>query len=282
MYKRIKKEMNNLPDNTWLTHKYCDRFCGALVVDGKFVKVKGYQKKIPFIYGIDYLTHDIPVGILVPSENSEAFKKFFRLLKTVNYPLKVVICDDVISSLKPALNYYYSKATIQLCHTHYLENIRQKLNVRTSQYHVEFFDDLKKRLFDEHEKKEKLSTVLRSFVINSAKENVIRQEIIMNIWKRRKNLFAYKKISHCPNDTNLVELFNSHLNARLRSIKGFKSFGSAERWLNAYLIRRRTRPFAGCVGKFAKLNHKRSLEMTIKKQASIPEIYEKYQLKRKQ
>jgi len=282
MYKRLKKEMNDLPDNTWLTHKYCNRSCGALVVDGKFVKVRGYQKKIPFIYGIDYLTHDIPVGVLVPSENSEAFKKLFRLLKTVNYPLRVVICDDVISSLKPALNYYYPKAKIQLCHTHYLENIRQKLNVRTSQYHARFFDDLKKRLFDEHKELKKLSIILRSFIVGSAKEDIVRQKIIMDTWERRKNLFAYKKIPNCPNDTNLIELFNSHLNARLKSIKGFKSFESANRWLNAYLIRRRTRPFTGCEGRFAKLNHKCSLEMTIKKQASMPEIYEKYQLKRKQ
>ena len=282
MYKRIKKEMNNLPDNTWLTHKYCNRFCGALVVDGKFVKVRGYLKKIPFVYGIDYLTHDIPVGVLMPSESTEAFRKLFRLLKTINYPLRVVVCDDVISSLKPALNYYYPKARIQLCHTHYLENIRQKLNTRTLQYHVKFFNSLKENLFEEHEELKNLSTVLRDFVIGSAKEDIVRQDIIMDIWKRRENLFVYKKIPNCPNDTNLIELFNSHLNARLKSIKGFKSFESANRWLNAYLIRRRTRPFTSCGGKFAKLNHKCSLEMTIKKQAKWPDICGKSAPKRKQ
>jgi len=271
-YRIIKEEMNGLPDNTWLTLKYCNRFCGILVIDGKFVKVRGYPKKIPFVYGIDYLTHDIPIGVLVPSESTEAFKKLFRLLKTVNYPLRIVVCDDVISSLKPALIYYYPKAKIQLCHTHYLENIRQKLNVRTSQYHVKFFNELKKHLFDEHKELKKLSTILRGFIIGSAKEDIVRQEIIMEIWNRRRNLFAYKKIQDCPNDTNLIELFNSHLNSRLKSIKGFKSFESASRWLNAYLIRRRTRPFTSCEGKFAKLNHKSSLEMTIKKQAEWPDI----------
>lgn len=264
--------MNSLPDNTWLTLKYCNRFCGVLVIDGKFIKVRGYQKKIPFVYGIDYLTHDIPVGVLVPSESTEAFKKLFRLLKTINYPLRVVVCDDVISSLKPALNYYYPKARIQLCHTHYLENIRQKLNIRTSQYHVKFFDELKENLFEEHEKLKNLSTVLRDFIIGSANKDVTRQKIIMEIWERRENLFAYKRIPNCPNDTNLIELFNSHLNARLKSIKGFKSFESTTRWLNAYLIRRRTRPFTGCEGKFAKLNYKSSLEMTIKKQALWPDF----------
>ena len=88
--------MDSLPDNTWLTAKYCNRFCGILVVDGKYVKVRGYKQKIPFIYGIDYLTHDIPVGVLAPTESTEAFRKYFRLLKTCNYPLQIVICDDVI------------------------------------------------------------------------------------------------------------------------------------------------------------------------------------------
>ena len=95
----------------------------------------------------------------------------------------------------------------------------------------------------------------------------------MNVFKKRKELFAYKQIIHCPKDTNLIELFNSHLQSRLKSIKGFKSFASAERFLNAWMIRRRTRPFTDCEGKFKRLNHKCSLEMTIKKQASWPEIY---------
>ena len=105
----VEEEMNNLPDNTWLTAKYCNRFSGILVIDGKYVKVKGYDKKIPFIYSIDYLSHDIIAGVLAPSENEEAFRKLFRLIKTCNYPLQVVVCDDVISSLKHGLFYQYPK-----------------------------------------------------------------------------------------------------------------------------------------------------------------------------
>ena len=59
--------MDSLPENTWLSANYCNRWSGRLVVDGKYVKVKGYDQKIPFIYGIDYLTHDIPVGLLAPT-----------------------------------------------------------------------------------------------------------------------------------------------------------------------------------------------------------------------
>jgi len=273
VYRIVKKEMLNLPDNTWLTARYCNRYSGILIVDGKFVKVKGFKKKIPFIYAIDYLTHDIVVGILVKSECSEAYRKLFRLIKTTNYPLRVVCCDDVLTSLEPALNYHYPKAKIQLCQNHYLENIRQKLKVRTSRDHVKFFSNLKLHVFDEHVDTKQLKAVLYHFITGSARKNMLRQQIIMDIWSKRKYLFEYKNILNCPKDTNLIELFNSHLNARLKSIKGFKSLPSAEMFLNAYMIRRRTKKFTDCESKFKHLNGKCSLELSIKKQAEWPEIY---------
>lgn len=272
VFKRVRNEMNQLPDNTWLTTNYCNRFCGILVIDGKYVKVKGFKTKIPFIYGIDYLTHDIPVGVLAPTENVEAFRRFFRLLKTCNYPLQIVVCDDVISSLKPALLYYYPKAKIQLCHTHYLENIRQLLNIRTQINHQHFFNSLSLHVFQEYKNNQKLNQALYYVLTKRAKKDVLRQSIVMDVHRKRKELFAYQQIHHCPNNTNLAELYNSHLQARLKSIKGFKSFTNAERWLNAYLIRRRTKELTDCKSKFKFLNGKSSLEKTIKKQADWPEI----------
>jgi hypothetical protein len=279
--KQVEKEMNNLPTNTRLTYDHCNRFCGILVVDGKFVKVKGYKQKIPYIYCIDYLTHDIPVGILVPSESEEAFKKLFRLLKTCNYPLQVVICDDVISSLKPALLLYYPKAKIQLCLVHYLENIRKKLNIRTTANHQHFFNSLCKHIFRECNDDKKLDKVLHHILTKRAKKDMLRQQITMEIHQRRTELFTYKTMPHCPKDTNLIELFNSHLNARLDSVKGFQSLHSAKRWLNAYTLRRRSKPFIDCEGKFKHLNGKCSLEMTVKKRTKLSDIISKYQLEMK-
>jgi hypothetical protein len=271
-YARVSAEMDQLPTNTRLTYDYCNRFCGILVVDGKYVKVKGYKQKIPFVYGIDYLTHDIPVGILVPSESEEAFLKFFRLIKTCNYPLQVVICDDVISSLEPALLFYYPKAKIQLCHNHYIENIRQKLHIRTKETHQHFFNSLCKHVFREYKDNNKLNKDLHHVLTKRAKKDIVRQQIVMEIDKRKKYLFTYKQIPNCPKDTNLIELFNSHIQSRLKSIKGFQSLQSAKRWLNAYIIRRRTKPFTDCTGQFKKLNGKTSFEISIKKSANWPDI----------
>lgn len=72
---QVEEEMNQLPENTYLSATCCNRWSGILNIDGKYVKVKGHEKKIPFIYCLDFLTHDIPVGILVPSESYQAFLK---------------------------------------------------------------------------------------------------------------------------------------------------------------------------------------------------------------
>ena len=99
-------------------------------------------------------------------------------------------------------------------------------------------------------------------------ENIVR---VIN--ERKDDLFAYLEVPDCPNSTNLIELYNSHLQGRLKTIKGFEKFGSAVIWLNAYLIRRRTKPFTDCDAKFKHLNKHASLELTIKKQARWPEVF---------
>jgi len=268
-YRQILKEMNSLPENTRLTYDYCNRFCGILNVDGKYVKVKGYEKKIPFIYGIDFLTHDIPVGVLAPSENGEAFLKFFRLLKTMNYPLRVVVCDET-SALKPALFHYYPKAKIQMCHTHYLENIRQLTRVRTDTKYRHFFYSLVKHVFEEPKNEKERNAGLSDVWKNHVKDDLLLQTIVLDIDRRREELFAYQTIPRVPRTNNMIESSNSHLQGRLKTIKGFQSFKNAQRWLNAWILRRRTKPFTDCEAPFTHLNGKTSLSQTTKKEGPRP------------
>lgn len=272
IFKKVTKEMNGLPDNTWLSSNYCSRYCGILIVDGKYVKVKGFKQKIPFIYGIDYLTHDIPVGLLCASESEEAFLKFFRLLKTCRYPLRVAVADDR-STLGMAVKRYYPKAKTQLCQNHYIENIRQALHTRIDPKHQHFFNYIYTHVFGQPQTTLSLYKRLHYLLANQAKHDPLRQGIIMDIYRRRRELFQYAMVPDCPKDTNLIELYNSHLQARLKSIKGFKSFQAAERWLNAYLLRRRSKPLTDCDAKFKHLNGKCTLQRSLKRGIAMPEIY---------
>ena len=117
----------------------------------------------------------------------------------------------------------------------------------------------------------KIDEGLEHMLRNHAAHSPKIQDIIWEIKRRREVLFNYMKVPGCPNNTNLIELFNSHLNARLESMKGFQSFESAKRWLNGWMIRRRTKTFTDCKAKFKYLNKHCSLEFTIKKQAHWPE-----------
>lgn len=270
-YTRVFEELSHLPDNTALTQRYCIYSSGILIIDGKYVKVRGYKQKIPFIYGIDYETHDILFGILAPSEDRNAFLECFRTLKRLNYPLQVVVADDR-STLPLALKQLYPDIPLQLCQNHYLENIRQQLHIRTDQTHQHFFNALKKYVFDAYENDKTLDDALHHVLTILCENNVIRQAIVMDIDRRRKELFAYTTIPNCPKDTNLIELFNSHFNARIKSLKGFKTLLHAELWFNGILIRRRTKPFTDCSTKFKHLNGKCSLQIAIKNQAPWPDI----------
>ena len=100
VYKIISQEMKRLPLNEEVSEKYCSSYSGILCVDGKYVKVKGYEKKIPFIYAIDYDTHDIPVSRLSLSESTDSYLALLRSLRKINYPLKIVIGEMITDRLK--------------------------------------------------------------------------------------------------------------------------------------------------------------------------------------
>lgn len=234
--------------------------------------MRGYAHKIPFIYAIDYETHDILFGVLVTAEDEASFLTFFQTLKNLKYPLSIVVADDR-STLQMALKQVYPGIPLQLCQNHYLENIRTVLHVRTDPTHRYFFNSLKKHIFDHYENDEQLNRVLHETLSKRCENDLLRQTIVMDISRRRKELFAYKAIPNCPTNTNLIELFNSHFNARLRSLKGFKTKEHAELWLNGLMVRRRTKPFTDCGQKFKYLNGKSSLQMSIKKQARWPKIF---------
>ena len=63
-------------------------------MDGKYIKVAGFTVRLPFLYGIDYLTHDIPLRALYPAEDYDAFLDFFLKLRALDYSPSIVVADD--------------------------------------------------------------------------------------------------------------------------------------------------------------------------------------------
>lgn len=279
-YTRLQNELRVLPHNNEVSEAYCNlkRFCGALVVDGKYVAVKGYKEKIPFIFGIDYTTHDIPVCMLASSENFQALVQFFTKLKNMGYPLKSVTCDEN-EAIRMAAEYVFPDCIVQICHVHFLENIRRTLKTRSEDTYRAFLADMEQHIFRvEHLGKDRLEARIR-WRSPRHQNDPLKIVVMQHIFHSSTKLTAYvraKAFLHvdCPKTTNLIESMNKQLNGRLKTIQGFKSFATAERWLSAWILRRRLTPFTDCRGKFKKLNGNPSIENTRKGGRKLPNFFE--------
>src|SRR3989339_460433 len=110
-YNRIEQGLKELPLCIDVTRWYCEKFQGILLVDGKYVKVKRFDRKIPVLFGVDYKTHDIPHYRLTKSEDYLNCKRFFESLKLTNYGLQALVCDDN-QNIYNAAKYVFPKVVI--------------------------------------------------------------------------------------------------------------------------------------------------------------------------
>jgi len=297
-YNYVQDELKKLPHCADVTRDYCQKFSGILEVDGKYLKVKTYQRKIPVIYGVDYTTHDIPHFILSKAENYQTGKKFFSSLNLMGYPLQAVVSDDN-PNLYETAKYAFPRVTTQLCHLHYLRNIRYSLDLNENLQHREFIRDLRHLhylrnirysldLNENLQHREFIRDLRTLFFTKRAPDdfdnrarNLLQKfqndrtcvETLINIAKRKEHLLGYLSRRGTPLTTNLIEGFNSHLQARLSKINGFETMSHAKTWLNAYFLRRRTKKFTDCRGKFTYLNGKTSLQMSKKPGIKPPTFF---------
>lgn len=274
IYRKCFSQLKRLPSNLRITQRYTDvnLYGGYLVFDGKYLNVKGYPKGVVLLWGIDFETHDVPHYLLVPSESYIACLSYFSSIKALGYNLRLLICDDN-DAIKMAVRYIYPNVVIQTCQNHFLERIRRDLNVRSSKTYPPFFLNieavLKERL-DPFSFNLKLQEIYQEF--NGSEETKFPFWIGEMI-RRKEELLAYQRFPGSPSTTNLIEAYNSHLEGRLRALKGFESFHSANLWINGYILRRRLKPFTDCGQYFKHLNGKKSLEKVLRNGRNLPQIF---------
>ena len=269
IYRKCLGELESLPHCADITRKYCNRFCGILLVDGKYVAVKGYERKIPVLYGIDYLTHDIPTYIFSVAENLQTCRTFFNSLRLLNYPLQAVVSDDN-SNIFSACQSIYPRAISQICQNHYKQSLRLGLNVGTDSTYRPFMQEIE-WLFDRKRGRDEFMRLAGKIYAKYGQDQICAA-VMVEMQKRLPQLLGYPDLSGVPTTTNLIESFNSHLEGRLKTIKGFESFKHADTWLNGYFLRRRSKPFTDCEKKFRYLNGKTSLEQSLKQNCKLDTI----------
>jgi transposase-like protein len=170
------------------------------------------------------------------------------------------VCDDN-ENIRLAADKIFPGVIIQLCHRHYLANLRKFLDTRNDPKYRIFVQAIKAILGKKRSSEE--LRVVAGRLVTAFKGDQTVLYVLADLEKRASLLFGYMRFPRTPTTTNLIECFNSHLEGRLKTIKGFQSFKNADNWLNAYYIKRRLTPFKDCGHPFKHLNKHCSLEKTL-------------------
>lgn len=170
-----------------------------------------------------------------------------------------------------AARYVYPKVVIQTCLNHYKENMRRDLCIRSRGTYVQFFLEVEKMFKDRLCLPEFVQRLAEIYSKYKEDTNCLRW--ITDLMNRRKELVAYHQFEKAPNTTNLIECYNSHLEARLKVLRGFENYHSAKLFINGYILRRRLKNFTDCKGKFKHLNGKCSLQNSLKRGLNLPSLF---------
>ncbi len=160
----------------------------------------------------------------------------------------------------------------QLCQKHYKDNLKRSLDTLSNPTHLSFMQEIYflfkvKRNEDDFNRVAK--NIMRKYLTND-----LLTSLMVDIDRRKPELLGYLKSSQgVVRVNNLIECYNSHIQGRLETIKGFKSFNHANYWLNAYFLRRRTKKFTDCSYKFKHLNGNTSLNISSGNREKLPKLF---------
>lgn len=267
-----QQELAKLPDNNQFTHLYCNRFSSIFMFDGKYFNVADQPTNWVFLWGIDYLRHDIPAFIIAPSESYQSWAKLFSYIRILNHFPQLVVCDDNVN-LKMAAREKFPAVRIQTCYNHFKENIRRVLHTRSDKTYARFMKRIETLLDSSIKLSEGNFMSWYGALHRDYHTDPVCLSVLLTIAKYRKELFAFQGIPGAPLTTNLIEGMNGHLEKRLFSLQSFQSVAHAKLWFNGYVLKRRMTKFTDCRGKFKHLNGKTGVDMTKKHGIVVPSYF---------
>jgi hypothetical protein len=263
-------ELKQLPDNNQFSHTYCNRFSQILVCDGKYFNIASEKYDWVLLWGFDYFKHDIPVISLAPAESYATWARFFSFYRILNTHPRLLVCDDNTNE-KMAARRAFPQVRIQTCYNHFKENIRTNLRVRSDETYRPFMKRIE-IVFDhkrtDEDRNKKLFALLRDY-----RHDPVCVSVLLNIERYKEELLAYRGIPQSPVTSNIIEGMNSHIEARLHSLRYFQSVAHARLWFNGFILKRRFTKYTDCKGKFKYMNGKTGVEMTKKEEVILPILF---------
>jgi len=267
-----EKELRKLPNNNQFTFKYCNRFSHIFVFDGKYFNVATDKYGWVLLWGIDYFRHDIPVFTVAPSENYQSWSKFFFHFRLINHHPMLLVCDDNYN-LKLAARNHFPQVKIQTCFNHFKQNIRLDLKVRSDDTYKPFMRRIESILNSSQKLSDETFNHWLFCLYRDFKHDPVCLQTLTNIERYKHELLAYRNIPQAPLTTNIIEGLNSHLEARLQSLRSFQTIEYARLWLNGYILKRRFTKFTDCRGRFRFLRGKTGVSQTKKERVDLPPYF---------
>lgn len=250
-------------DSLFIKDKFKPQWGGILSIDGKYIKVFDHTGKKTMNYcwicGIDYPTKDLPHYLLHDEEGKIDLVIYFKRLKELSYPLKVLISDDNHEILAAARFVYGDDFVFQLCVKHYLEKIIRWIYPAKTDPLIELI----RRIIlapDINSAREELAYLSEyRYAVVTAK---IQKQIYLDFKEHLPHLTTYLKYpEYIPRTNNEIENLFRQFNLRMKTIGRFYHWRYAANFLQAWALMRRFTPFTDCRKPNQKRNGKAPLEL---------------------
>lgn len=280
----IRRVVEQLPDSIDIAERFCPLWSGILVFDGKVIRA--YDKlakklkrshftdqewrwihKQRWLCGVDYGTGDLPHYDLAETESKIDLVMYFKTLKSLNYPLKAVVCDGNEYIPEAARFVFGDHIVHQLCTVHFIRGLGKLIPVE---------EDNEQERIDLEELVRHIQRVIEASTLEESGECLVEMEnyyrecksifkhsILMSFKKHKQELTAhllYPELN-LPHTSNDIENLFKQLNMRLKTMGRFYHHRYARDYLNAWALWRRFTPFTDCKKRRICRNKKAPLEL---------------------
>lgn len=264
-------------DSVWIAKKFSPRWSGILVFDGKIVRVydklskqlKGkisdcelnWLNKKTWLCGIDYGTGDLPHYELADEEGKIDLVMYFRTLKEIGYPLRILVCDGNPDTPSAAKHIFGDNIIIQLCTRHFVEALKRHAGDEIKNENTLKIIKLIQRIIEADNLE--IAGEYLSLLNNITKKTQAEKELIEYFKINAPKLTAHllHPELNIPHTTNDIENLFRQLNLRLKSISRFNKWKYADNYLKAWALLRRFTPFTDCRKKRRHRNGKAPIEI---------------------
>lgn len=267
-------------DSAWIAENFKLSWSGVLAVDGKSIRVynhlakkldlskltkleRMYLHKKTWICGIDYGTGDLPHYDLADEETMIDLVLFFRVLKQIGYPLRVLVSDGNEEIIRAARKVYGSTFLHQLCTRHFTEGLKRKMREGGLEFDQKTNELL--ILIQCTIEADTLEVSLENFEKLRRKKvtHPVQHEILQTFYEQMNKLTTHLQYQelNIPHTSNDIENLFRQLNLRLKTIGIFGSFQHARNYLKAWALWRRTTKFTDCRGARKTRNGRMPLEL---------------------